>query len=136
MPNLNKLFSICFLNSVLPQVTSVRHNKGVKQRGWPNMPKDIRDGLKVRHPTAAREEFPHDEAWRPPLMDKDWKRRQRAIRKVKLNHVPEQFKRYDEEFAKVVSFESQLESLSLRGFLRPYKAYDPPQDLDQRLNID
>jgi len=76
---------------------------------------------------------PHDKAWRPnKQLTMDWRRRQREVKKVKQETVPAEFKRYDEQFAKVVSFEQQLASLKERGFLRPYKAYTPPEDLDER----
>jgi len=43
---------------------------------------------------------------------------------------PEKNFKYDKEFAKVATFQSQMESLALRGFRRPYKAYQPPQDME------
>ena len=38
----------------------------------------------------------------------------------------------DRYLLQVKSFESHLNSLRTRGFLRPYKPYTPPADLDQR----
>ena len=35
--------------------------------------------------------------------------------------VPKKYSNYDEEFAKVTSFESQMQSLKFRGFQRPYR---------------
>jgi len=47
-----------------------------------------------------------------------------------LENIPEKHYSYDKDFAKVASFESQMESLSVRGFRRPYKAYTPPKDFE------
>ncbi len=93
---------------------------------------DIRDDLHIRHPRHTLGELTHDQAWKAKDLYTDWKRKQKLIKKVREQVVPEKFKRYDEEFDKVVTFEQQLQSLKTRGFLRPYKAYDPPPDLDQR----
>jgi hypothetical protein len=46
--------------------------------------------------------------------------------------VPERFKKFDEEFAKVVTFEAQLQSLKTKGFMRATKAYSPPDDVEER----
>ncbi len=94
---------------------------------------DLRDRLDIRRPSHATSGVvTHDRAWTPRQLHKDWSRWQRRVKEVRQEVVPEQFKSYDEEFARVASFEQQLQSLSHRGFLRPYKAYEPPQDLDQR----
>ena len=39
---------------------------------------------------------------------------------------------YDEQFANVTTFESQMESLNVRGFRRPYLPYNPPKDMERR----
>jgi len=63
----------------------------------------------------------------------------KARRKVGLNEtrigkiVPEPpmpFMSYDEEFAKVTTFENQLESLALRGFQRSWRPFQPPKDTE------
>ena len=41
-------------------------------------------------------------------------------------------KSYDEEFAKVTDFESQLKSLQLRGFQRPLRKYVVPDNIEER----
>ena len=43
---------------------------------------------------------------------------------------PPVFHSYDEEFAKVTSFENQLQSLSQRGFQRAWKPYKPPSNME------
>lgn len=45
------------------------------------------------------------------------------------NPIPEKFKDYDYEFERVATFEQQVESLSKRGFTRPYKPYSPPDNI-------
>ena len=40
---------------------------------------------------------------------------------AKVLRVPKKYSNYDEEFAKVTNFESQMESLKFRGFQRPYR---------------
>ena len=37
---------------------------------------------------------------------------------------------YDEVFAKVTSFEQQMQSLQQRGFQRPWRAYNPPKNME------
>ncbi len=87
-----------------------------------------------------------------------YKGQERLLRRVAVpDAVPERFKKHDEHFEKVVSFESQLQSLKTRvttyiniqsvqyisraivnaglfvqGFLRPLKGYTPPDDSDRR----
>lgn len=80
----------------------------------------------------------------PPALTKEWKAKkelhiswkkgQRFLRdKVDSSaQVPEKFATYDKEFDNVLTFESQLDSLQSRGFLRAFKAYDPPEDVDRR----
>ncbi len=46
--------------------------------------------------------------------------------------VPEKYTKYDEDFAKITDFESQLQSLRLRGFQRAYRPYEPPHDMEQK----
>jgi len=46
--------------------------------------------------------------------------------------VPKKYSNYDEEFAKVTSFESQMQSLKFRGFQRPYRQYIPGQDMERK----
>ncbi len=101
-----------------------------------NPPRDIRDKLEVTNvherDQAYDEGGRHDQAWTAKELNRSWKRHQRHMKKVSVNVVPDRFKEYDAEFDEVVSFQKQLASLEKRGFLRPYKAYEPPQDLDQR----
>ena len=47
-------------------------------------------------------------------------------------YVPEQFKQHDMEFDKVVTYESQMKSLEKRGFLRAYKPYTVPEDVEAK----
>ncbi len=73
------------------------------------------------------------QAWHPDRATyRAVSKRRNLSNKLKVKKVPVRFKGYDEEFAQIVSFESQLQSLEKRGFLRPYKAYEPPSDLDER----
>lgn len=63
----------------------------------------------------------------------DWKRRQRLVRRIQEDPVPDKFKAYDEEWDKVTTFESQLASLQKRGFLRAYKVSHIPLVHDSKL---
>ena len=62
------------------------------------------------------------------------------FKRLKKNHgtfkeaekFPSQHRTYDEEFAKVTTFESQMDSIKSRGFRRPYLAYIPPEDMERR----
>ena len=62
-------------------------------------------------------------------------RKNEILRKEKIEKilkVPHKFSSYDEEFAKVTSFESQLQSLKLRGFQRPFRPYQPPPKMEEK----
>lgn len=61
-----------------------------------------------------------------------WEKTESKKRRVEREKdlIPEKFQRYDEEFDQVVDFQQQLESLKTSGFLRHYKPYSPPEDLD------
>jgi len=60
-------------------------------------------------------------------------------KRLKKNHgmhkqvekFPVEHEAYDEQFAKVTTFENQMESLKTRGFRRPYLPYTPPNDMEQ-----
>jgi len=60
-------------------------------------------------------------------------------KRLKKNHgmhkqvekFPSEHEAYDEEFSKVTTFESQMESLKTKGFRRPYLPYNPPNDMEQ-----
>ena len=62
------------------------------------------------------------------------------LTRVKKNHgafkekekFPARHKQYDEDFAQVTTFESQMESLSSKGFRRPYAPYTPPEEMERR----
>lgn len=62
------------------------------------------------------------------------------VNRLKKNHgsfkekekFPSQHREYDEDFAKVTTFESQMESLSSKGFRRPYVPYSPPEEMERR----
>ncbi|XP_059087916.1 uncharacterized protein LOC131884227 isoform X2 [Tigriopus californicus] len=79
---------------------------------------------------------PGDEAtsaWKPTsLHSTSLRKRQRTIRKITRNLVPEKFKSYDSSTEKLMSFERQLGSLAQRGFLRAFKPYQPPEDVEER----
>ena len=62
-----------------------------------------------------------------------WKRLKKHDGTFKDNkQFPSKHNVYDEEFAKVTTFESQMKSLSTRGFRRPYLPYVPPEDMERR----
>jgi len=42
------------------------------------------------------------------------------------------FMAYDEEFAKVTTFENQLASLNLRGFQRSWRPFQPPKNMESK----
>ena len=73
----------------------------------------------------------------------DWRKRKPATvywKRLKKNDgmfkeekpFPSKHNVYDEEFAKVTTFESQMKSLETRGFRRPYLPYVPPEDMERR----
>ena len=63
------------------------------------------------------------------MFDYRFKRRDRKFRRtLTAPTVPKRFT----EFAKVTTFESQLDSLKTRGFLRALKGYEPPSDAAER----
>lgn len=46
--------------------------------------------------------------------------------------VDKKFTQLDQEFGNITKFESQMQSLQLRGFQRPYKPYKAPHDVEER----
>jgi len=48
-----------------------------------------------------------------------------------VSKPPMPFMSYDEEFAKVTTFENQLQSLNLRGFQRSWRPFQPPQNAEK-----
>lgn len=48
-----------------------------------------------------------------------------------IEKFPSQHETYDEEFAKVTTFENQMKSLKVKGFRRPYMPYNPPEDMER-----
>lgn len=52
-----------------------------------------------------------------------------------VEKFPSRHETYDEEFAKVTTFESQMESLKGTGFRRPYLPYTPPDDMERRFFV-
>lgn len=72
-------------------------------------------------------------AWKPTKVNQtSYKKRQRTIRKITRNLVPDKFKSYDSSTEELLNFERQLSSLAQRGFLRAFKPYEPPQDVEER----
>ena len=49
-----------------------------------------------------------------------------------VSKLPKKYTHYDEEFAKVTSFENQMQSLKLQGFQRPYRPYNPPKNMERK----
>eukprot|EP00095_Tigriopus_kingsejongensis_P006974 maker-scaffold693_size110418-snap-gene-0.24 protein:Tk06974 transcript:maker-scaffold693_size110418-snap-gene-0.24-mRNA-1 annotation:"mitochondrial 39s ribosomal protein l50" len=73
------------------------------------------------------------QAWRPSKRKLiPFVKRQRTILKPNRRLVPEKFLSYDPCLEKYVSYEEQLSSLKKRGFLRAYKPYTPPEDVEAR----
>ena len=57
-----------------------------------------------------------------------------VVKKVtgQKTRTPEAFKKYDEEFARVAAFQNQLQGVREKGFRRPYTAYEPPANMEER----
>jgi len=106
--------------------TRLDSDNASKEKRWVRDSDPISDASYF-HPTTS-EDFKARKA-----AHNSYKKRDRAFkRSLTAPVVPKRFTEYDEEFAKVTTFESQLQSLKTRGFMRAVKGYSPPADVDDR----